>query len=232
MQSDILLVIPAYNEELNIVSVVENIINNYPQYDYIVINDGSTDQTRNLCIKHHFNLIDYPINLGLSGAFKGGMIYAQHCGYKYVMQYDGDGQHNPDYIPDMVSISQSENADIVIGSRFVTQKKPWHFRMLGSRIIGLCIQLTTKQKIMDPTSGMRLYNQKAINILSGPKYFSPEPDTIAYFLRCNIKVRECQVDMNERLAGKSYLNITNSVKYMLTICFSILIAQWFKKRTF
>lgn len=230
MQSDILLIIPAYNEELNIVKVVENIINNYSQYDYVVVNDGSCDQTRDLCIKHNFNLIDYPVNLGLAGAVKGGMIYAKYCGYKYVMQYDGDGQHNPDYISDMISMAREENADIIIGSRFVTKKKSWHFRMLGSRIIGFCIQLTTRQKIQDPTSGMRLYNQKAINILSGLENYSPEPDMIAHFIQCNLKVRECQVSMMERMAGESYLNVANSIKYMLNVCFSILIVQWFRKR--
>ena len=97
----ILIVIPAYNEEANIERVVKNLIDNYPQYDYVVVNDGSKDQTAEICKKNHFNLLDQPINLGLAGAFQTGMKYAYEMGYDAAIQFDGDGQHRPEYIEKM-----------------------------------------------------------------------------------------------------------------------------------
>ena len=118
-----LVIIPAYNEEQNIVRVIENLKNNYPMYDYVVINDGSGDDTAGLCRRHGYELIDLAVNLGLSGAFQTGLKYAYRNGYDYAIQFDADGQHRPEYIAPMLDKIQ-EGYDIVIGSRFVTQKKP------------------------------------------------------------------------------------------------------------
>ena len=115
-----LIIIPAYNEAENLEKLVENIIINYSQYDYVVINDGSTDTTRKLCAGKGYNLLDLPVNLGLAGAVKSGMKYANFYGYDYVIQIDGDGQHNPAYIADMLKKMQETDADIIIGSRFKT----------------------------------------------------------------------------------------------------------------
>ena len=116
--------IPAYNEELNIERVVNNLIENYPQYDYVVINDGSKDDTAKICREKGFHLIDLPINLGLSGAVQAGMRYAWQNGYDAAIQIDGDGQHRPEFIEKLAEELDKDNAQIVIGSRFVTQKKP------------------------------------------------------------------------------------------------------------
>ena len=131
----ILIIIPAYNEANNIEYVVDNLIENYPQYDYVVINDGSTDDTRKVCARRGFNLLDLPINEGLSGAIKSGMRYANYYGYDYVLQLDGDGQHDPMYIEKMKECMEETGADIVIGSRFKTEKKPFVSRMIGSQLI-------------------------------------------------------------------------------------------------
>ena len=96
---------------------------NYPQYDYVVINDGSTDDTRKICARRGFNLLDLPVNLGLSGAIKSGMRYANYYGYDYVLQLDGDGQHDPKYISLMQEEMDHTGCDIVIGSRFKNRKK-------------------------------------------------------------------------------------------------------------
>lgn len=226
----VLIIIPAYNEAENIVRVVDNLRENYPQYDYLVINDGSKDDTAKLCREHSYNLVDLPINLGLAGAFQTGMKYALYHGYDYALQYDGDGQHNPEYIQGMLDKAVNENFDVVIGSRFAQEKKPRSMRMIGNSLIELCILLTTGRKIKDSTSGMRLYNRKMIQRLANNMNYGPEPDTIAYLLRCGAKVGEYQVHMNERIAGESYLNIANSIKYMFHMCSSILIVQWFRKK--
>ena len=159
----ILVVIPAYNEEANIERVVKNLIDNYPQYDYVVVNDGSKDQTAEICKKNHFNLLDQPINLGLAGAFQTGMKYAYKMGYDAAIQFDGDGQHRPEYIEKMVAEIQN-GMDIVIGSRFVSGQKPSSLRMLGSNIIESMIKITTGNTIKDPTSGMRMYNKKILKL--------------------------------------------------------------------
>jgi len=227
---ELLLIIPAYNEAENIVHVVNNLREHYPEFDYVVVNDGSKDQTAEICRKNGFNLMDYPVNLGLAGAFQGGMKYAFRMGYVYAMQYDGDGQHNPRYIEAMLEAAKKTQSDIVIGSRFVTEKKPWTVRMFGSRIIGTCIRLTTGRRISDPTSGMRLFNRRMMRVLAHQVNYGPEPDTIAFLIRCGARVQECQVSMNERTAGESYLKLGASVKYMVRMCMSILVVQWFRKK--
>lgn len=140
--SKLLIIIPAYNEEANIVKVVNGIVKNYPQYDYVVVNDGSRDKTAAICREHGFRLIDLPVNLGLAGAFQTGLRYAAENGYDCAMQLDADGQHRPEYIAAMLEELES-GADIVIGSRFLTVKKPKSLRMLGSYIISWSIRLTT-----------------------------------------------------------------------------------------
>lgn len=225
-----LIVIPAYNEAENIINVVENLINNHSIFDYVVVNDGSNDETAKICKRNNYNLVDLPINLGLAGAFQTGMKYALYNNYDYAIQYDGDGQHNPQYIQGMVEFAEKNNLDVVIGSRFAQAKKPVSMRMMGSLLIELCILMTTGKKINDSTSGMRLYNRKMIRKLATSMNYGPEPDTIAYLIRCGAKVEEYQVHMNDRTAGESYLNLSRSIKYMFHMCSSILIVQWFRKK--
>ena len=156
-----LVIIPAYNEEENIVRVVENLQTNYPMYDYVVINDGSSDDTARICRKRGYELVDLPVNLGLAGAFQTGLKYAYRKGYDYAIQFDADGQHRAEYIGPMLE-KIKEGYDIVIGSRFVTEKKPHSMRMIGSRLIAVATRLTTGKKVKDPTSGMRMFNKKMI----------------------------------------------------------------------
>ena len=227
----ILIIIPAYNEAENIERVVDNLIENYPQYDYVIINDGSTDDTRKICARRGYNLLDLPINVGLSGAIKSGMRYANYYGYDYVLQLDGDGQHDPMYIKDLQACMEQTGADIVIGSRFKTERKPINSRMIGSQLITTAIFLTTKGKyIGDVTSGMRLFNKKMIKRFGYDMHYSPEPDTLAYLLNCGVKIEEVQVQMHERIAGVSYLNFKSSIWYMMKLMFSIFLFQWVRKR--
>lgn len=224
----ILIIIPAYNEQENIERVVDNLVENHPQYDYVVINDGSKDRTAEICRSRGYNCIDLPVNLGLAGGFQAGMKYAERMGYDAAIQFDGDGQHDPSYIAVMAQKMTEENADIIIGSRFVTEKKPFNIRMLGNHLIQGCIFLTTGKKITDPTSGMRLFNRRMIQKLANTMNYGPEPDTVAYLIRCGAKVSELQVEMHERTAGESYLNMMKSMQYMLHMIISILLIQWFR----
>lgn len=226
----ILIMIPAYNEELNIERVVNNLTDNFPQYDYVVINDGSKDDTAKICRQNGFHLIDLPINLGLSGAVQAGMRYAWQNGYDAAIQIDGDGQHRPEYIEQLAKELEKGEAQIVIGSRFVTEKKPRSLRMLGSNVISGLIRISTGFRLNDPTSGMRLFNRDVVKEFALNINYGPEPDTISYLIKKGVKVKEVQVKMDERIAGESYLNLSKSMKYMILMSFSILFIQGFRKR--
>jgi glycosyltransferase involved in cell wall biosynthesis len=222
----VLVIIPAYNEENNILNVVSQLRNDYHQYDYVVVNDGSSDRTRKVCKDNDINMLDLPVNLGLAGAIKSGMKYANFYGYDYAVQIDGDGQHNPKYIEKMLECMETTRADIVIGSRFKTERKPLTMRMVGSQMITYAIRLTTGKYIGDVTSGMRLFNKSMIKKFGYEMNYSPEPDTLAYLLRCGYKIEEVQVEMSERDMGTSYLTVGKSVEYMLVRLVSIFIFQW------
>ena len=211
--SDLLIIIPAYNEEGSIENVVNNIIQNYPQYDYVIINDGSRDKTSQICHENHYNIVDLPVNLGLAGAFQTGLRYAYEHGYKKAVQFDADGQHLPEYIQSLEE-KIDDGFDLVIGSRFVTEKRPNSLRMLGNILISSAIKLTTGKTIKDPTSGMRMFSEDLIKEFALNINYGPEPDTVSYLIRNGVKVAEAQVRMEDRQAGESYLTLSRSIKYM------------------
>lgn len=225
----LLMIIPAYNEEDNIIRVVNTIREKYPEYDYVVVNDGSTDHTSRRCHRNGFEIIDLPVNLGLAGAFQAGLKYAYRKNYDCVLQFDADGQHKPEYIEEMLQ-KMEEGYDIVIGSRFVTKKKDKSMRMIGARMLTLAIKMTTGKRISDPTSGMRMFNRAMIKEFAVNMNYGPEPDTISYLLKQGASIAEVQVEMDERIAGTSYLSITRSAMYMFRMLVSILLIQSFRKR--
>lgn len=224
----VLVIIPAYNEAENIERVVTDLKRRGGEIDYIIVNDGSKDDTTKICRSKGYALLDLPINLGLAGAFQTGMLYAFREGYDAAIQFDGDGQHDPTYIAPMAEVLERDGYDIVVGSRFCEEKKPRSLRMLGSRLISAAILLTTGKKITDPTSGMRIYSAKLLERFAGDMNYGPEPDTLAYLLRQGARVKEIQVVMHERIAGTSYLSLGRSVRYMLNMFISILFIQFFR----
>jgi len=230
----VLIIVPAYNESEVIVQVVENLISTVTgkneMIDYVIIDDGSIDNTYQKCKDNGFNIVSLPVNLGLSSAFRTGMKYAHKNGYDYAIQFDADGQHSADFINSLVEAAENNNSDIVIGSRYIFDKRKWSAREIGSRIISFCVWLTTGKKIYDPTSGMRLYNTKMIKRFAKYTNYYPEPDTVAYLIRCGAKVDECPVQISERKAGESYLNFGRSTRYMFNVVTSILLMQWFRRR--
>lgn len=224
-----LLIIPAYNEEGSLVSTIESLEASSFDGDYLVINDGSKDRTAEICRENEYPFLDLPVNLGLAGAFQAGMKYAYRHHYDCDIQFDADGQHLPEYIP-LLEKAVQEN-DIAIGSRFVSKKKPSSMRMFGSNLIEVAIKLTTGETIKDPTSGMRAFNGRMIEQMAKGLNFGPEPDTVSYLIkRADAKVVEVPVEMAERTAGESYLNLGNSAKYMLRMTVSILFMQVIRKR--
>ena len=225
----VLIIIPAYNEELNIEKTVNDVKNN-TKYDYVVLNDCSKDNTKKVCEKNEINMISLPVNYGLTSGIQIGMKYAHENDYDIAIQFDGDGQHQAKYLKDLVEKIEKDNCDIAIGSRFEKKKKPHSMRMLGSNIIQFAIKLVTGKRITDPTSGMRAYNKKAIKEFITNTSLTPEPDTIVYMIKKGFTVQEVQVEMKEREFGESYFNAFKSIEYMLSMMFSIIFIRAFTKK--
>ena len=224
----ILVVVPAYNEEESLEKTIASLRSTVPNCDYLVVNDGSTDSTAEICRKNSYPFIDLPLNLGLSGAFQAGMKYAQKHGYQCAVQFDADGQHLPEYV--MSLAEATKDYDIAIGSRFIRNKKPKSMRMMGSSLIEWIIKITTGCTITDPTSGMRAFNSRMISLLASDFNYGPEPDTVSCLIkREGAKVVEIPVEMSERMAGESYLTLKRSMLYMLRMTISIMFIQLFRR---
>ena len=228
-QDRVLAVIPAFNEEANIEQVVEELTKRCPDLDYVLVNDGSTDRTEQICRDRGYSLLNLPVNLGLAGCFQAGMKYAWYKGYGCAVQFDGDGQHRPEYILPMKQKIE-EGYDIVIGSRFLNKSKNFSMRMIGSRLLAGAIWLTTGVQVADPTSGMRMFNRRMIREFACNLNYGPEPDTISYLLKQGAKVAEIPVVIGERWGGESYLKPTVACRYMVRMLLSILLIQNFRKR--
>ena len=224
----ILIIVPAYNEALNIVGVIKDITEN-TDYDYVIVNDASTDGTKKICEEKNYNVLTLPTNLGLTSGIQLGMKYAYKNNYDIAIQFDGDGQHEAKYLPQLVKAIEEGECEIAIGSRFVNKNKPHTIRMIGSNMISRCIKFTTGKTIKDPTSGMRAYDKEIIKKFATDSSVTPEPDTIAYLIKKGVKIKEIQVEMKERKHGKSYLTIGKAMKYMISILFSILFVKKFQK---
>ena len=224
-----LIIIPAYNEALNIEKTVKDVTSN-TNYDYIIVNDCSKDNTKEVCERNNFHMLSLPVNYGLTSGIQVGMKYAYQKGYDIAIQFDGDGQHQAKYLKDLVKEIEKGNCDVAIGSRFEKKKKPHSMRMLGSNIIQFAIKLVTGKRITDPTSGMRAYNKKAIKEFITNTSLTPEPDTIVYMIKKGFTVQEVQVEMKEREFGESYLNAFKSIEYMLSMMFSIIFIRAFTKK--
>ena len=218
-----LVVIPCFNEQDSIVNLVNDVLSY--GYDYLVINDSSLDNTQKILDEQGFSHLDLPINLGIAGVTRVGFKYACDHGYDCVICIDGDGQHPPKYMSEL--IGEVENGyDYVLGSRFIDEKKPWSMRMLGSRILCLLIRIKTGKTVHDPTSGMRALGRKVIELFDDSMNFYAEPDALCYLLHHDYNVKEVQVEMKERDTGVSYFtNPLKSIYYMMAEILSILFVQ-------
>lgn len=231
-----LIIIPAYNEELNIkntVNKIEKIIKTSKHsINYVIINDGSTDETSEICKKNHFNVINLIKNLGIGGAVQTGYKYALQNNYDIAIQFDGDGQHDEHYIEKLIYEIENGN-DFVIGSRFIEKLSTFtssNARKLGIKIISFLINICTGTKIYDTTSGFRAGNKKVIKLfaINYPVEY-PEPESTVYLLRNGLKVKEIPVEMHERKLGTSSIKPLKSIYYMFSVSVSILITSLYKK---
>ena len=223
-----LVIVPAFNEAGSIVNTIGDIEKNSNGFDYIVVNDCSTDNTLEVCRQNHFSYINLPINLGIGGAVQAGYRYAFYHGYDTAVQFDGDGQHDASYLDEMLKTMQESDSDMVIGSRFIEKEgfQSSGIRRVGIKYFTFLIKLLTRKKITDPTSGMRLINRKLLKEFTEeyPKDY-PEPESTVSVLCRGYNVTEVPVIMRERKEGKSSISPGKSIYYMIKVSLAIIIAR-------
>lgn len=221
-----LIIIPAYNESANIEKTVRDIEENAKGFDYVIINDCSTDNTREICEAKGFNIVNLPINLGIGGAVQTGYQYAVRYGYELAVQVDGDGQHDPQFLKQMADYMENHDVDMVIGSRFIEKEgfQSSFMRRVGITYFTGLIKLCTGKKITDPTSGLRMAGCRVIRMFadSYPKDY-PEPESVVSALRKGCVVQEIPVVMRARQGGESSITMKKSVYYMIKVTIAILM---------
>lgn len=224
----ILIIIPAYNEAENLVQVIERLKKIVPYADYIIVNDCSKDNTEELCREHHFNYLSLPINLGIGGGVQAGYQYASEHGYEIAVQQDGDGQHDPEYLADVLQPLLDNKCDIVIGSRFLNKEgfQSSCIRRLGIHFLSWLVRVCSGVHIKDVTSGFRAVNQEYIRFYANdyPQDY-PEPEAIVTASINGARIQEVSVVMRERENGKSSINIKRSFYYMLKVSLAIIICR-------
>lgn len=224
----VLVIIPAYNEAENIVHVVKHMMEIAPQYDYLVINDGSTDNTPDLCSRENFHFLDLPINMGIGGAVQSGYIYARKYDYDIAVQMDGDGQHDIAYLDRLLEPIVNGEADVAIGSRFLEKEgfQSSATRRVGINILSGLIWMVTGKRVMDVTSGYRAVNRRFIEIYSKdfPMDYS-EPEAIVTAVMHRGRIKEIPVQMRAREGGVSSITFKKSIYYMIKVTLAILICR-------
>ncbi len=222
----VLLIVPAYNEEKNILTVARGIED--AGYDYVIVNDGSTDGTLDICREHRLNHLNLSKNLGIGGAVQAGHRYALEHGYDVDIQFDGDGQHDVSYVPRLLE-AISEGSDLVIGSRFVERTEGFQstwLRRVGIQWLSFWIRLCTGLTVLDVTSGFRACSRRAIELFCS--YYPadyPEPESIVYAGNRGFSIREVPVLMHERQGGTSSIGGFKSAYYMISVTLAIITTR-------
>jgi len=227
-QPRVLIVVPAYNEARSLPTLIADLTSRYPQYDVVVINDGSTDDTLTVLSQSKTRVVTLPCNLGIGGAMQTGFRIARDEGYDVAVQVDGDGQHPPDQVHLLVTAVLESGCDLAIGSRFLTNDgfRSTTSRRMGIRFFSVWLSALCHTRITDATSGFRALNQRALSLLSrnyAEDY--PEVEAILVLHRAALRICEVPVQMSARLEGKSSIGGMSSVVYMLKVSLSILMCS-------
>ena len=232
----ILLIIPAYNEEENIKKTIEKIENYEQKLDYVFINDCSKDSTLKILEENNLNHINLINNLGIGGAVQTGYKYAHENNYDIAVQFDGDGQHDINYVIKICEPLIDGQVDMCIGTRYLDKSsskfQSTFMRRLGANIISMFIKICCGVRITDPTSGFRATNKKVIEEFAHnyPTEY-PEPESTVCLLVSNYKVEEVPVSMNERTGGVSSIRLWKTVDYMVKVVLAIIVDSIsFKKK--
>lgn len=226
--SEGLIIIPAYNEQSKIGDVIEDIKSLNLNLDILVVDDGSKDKTKDIVMEKNINIISHPFNLGYGTALQTGFKYAVKKKYKYVIQFDGDGQHIANYICDMKKEFKKEDYDIVIGSRFINKEKYkiGFFKIIVIKLMRTLIKFLTGQRVTDPTSGFKGLSYRTFKYYSLMTNFPsdyPDADIIIRMIRHNYKLKEIPITIKKRTSGKSMHSGLKPIVYLLKILLSIFI---------
>ena len=222
----ILVIIPAYNEADSIGEVISQVRTSAPEADIVVVDDGSTDATATIAQEAGAFVVSLPNNLGIGGAMQTGYNFAAEMGYDIAVQVDGDGQHNPAEITEIVAPLLAGQADVVIGSRYIEDRgyiTPF-LRRMGIFVLASIVSLIIRQRVTDTTSGFRAVNRRGIEFCAReyPRDY-PEPESVVLFRRAGFRVREIPVTMNPRYGGQSSITPMRSFYYMVKVLLAIFI---------
>lgn len=225
-----LAVVPAYNEVEAIASVVESLRGRAPQFDVIVVDDGSTDATADRAVQVGATVIQLPFNLGIGGAVQAGFVYAHERGYDYMAQVDGDGQHDPAELDKLLdSMLAAPDVDVVCGSRFLPTSDHRYpaplSRRTGIRLFAVVLTRIVGQPITDPTSGFRLYNRRAIALFAqNYPHDYPEVEAVLMAHTNHLRMKEVPVRMRARSSGRSSITRPASFYYMVKVSLALIAA--------
>lgn len=225
-QRKIIILIPAYNEEKSIKDVIEKTKKNISEADILVINDGSKDQTAQKASEAGAIVVELPFNLGIGGAMQTGYLYAKQNNYDIAIQCDGDGQHDPVYIRNIIEPIIQDNADMVVGSRYLqkTLYKSKFMRRIGILFFSGFVSMLIGKKITDPTSGFRAVNQKIIEYFARKYPLDyPEVDVLVRLNNHNFRIMEVPVEMKERQGGRSSITPLRSIYYMTKVSLALIV---------
>lgn len=231
-QKKILIIIPAYNESKTIGSVIDNVRKYVSSADIVVVNDGSSDDTRQISERKGVFVLNLPYNLGIGGAVQTGYKFAAERGYEIAVQVDADGQHPPEGIPALIEAVQNDEADMVIGSRYIENedRDPSLVRGLGKSLLSSVVSFLAGQTITDSSSGFRAMNRRVVHVLAGmyPRDY-PEPESVVLLTREKFRVKEIPVRMNRRMVGESSITLSKGIYYVIKVIVATVI-DMFEKR--
>jgi len=224
----LLAIVPAYNEGEMVAKVIREINRLAPDFDVLVVDDGSVDETVAEAQGEGAAVLRHPFNLGIGGAMQSGYKYALAKGYDVAVQVDGDGQHKPEYLPEMLAAlhTTGAEADMVYGTRFRGDpgyKVPFG-RRVGNLIFSVVLTAITRQKITDPTSGFRMVNRRGIELFARDyPHDYPEVEAILMLQRNRLRIHEVQVRMNARGFGRSSIDYPRAAYYMLKVMLALFV---------
>ena len=229
-----LVIIPAYNEEKSIGSVVQRVKECLPEAEVLTVDDGSSDHTQWKAMEAGAKVLSHPFNLGYGSALQTGYRYALRKAYGELVQMDGDGQHDPSFIPQLLAVIRKGEADIAIGSRFLptpvigSENQPYRapfIRRLGMKFFGAISSLLIQQKVTDPTSGYQAMNRRVLEWVSSDQFPCdfPDADVIIMLHRAGFRIREVAVQMFENRDKKSMHSGWKPLYYVFKMFLSILV---------
>ena len=223
-----LAVVPAYNEQATVARVIDSLHEHAPEFDVLVIDDGSHDSTGDVASAAGASVVRHPFNLGIGGAVQSGFIYALENGYQHVVQVDADGQHCPDQISKLqAEMQRDRRLDMICGSRFLTKEHGYPApisRRTGIHIFAFMLSRIVGQRVSDPTSGFRLYNRRAIAVFAGDyPHDYPEVEAVLLVHHHRLRMAEVPVRMLQRDGGVSSIRSGKSLYYMIKVLLAIFI---------